>query len=364
MPSTADAPRAATGATSCWASRRRCSPSAASATPRCATSPTPPGSCPASLYHHFDSKESMVDELLRHLPGRAVRRRTTRSWPSDRTPRQKLEAVVGRRSRRSTSTTARWRSSRTTRRTSPASTGSPTSSSATRSSATLWRGLLQRGRRRRGAARTTSTSTSSTASCATPSGSPCAGTAPVARSPPSQVADQYLSHPAGRESPMPEAYIVDAVRTPVGKRGGSLAGVHSADLGAHVLSALVERTGVDPGAVDDVIMGCCDTIGSQAGDVARTAWLVAGTARPRAGRDHRPPVRVLAAGGALRRAGRACPAPRTSSSPAACRTCPRSRSRRRCSSASSTASPRRSPSRPAGRRATATRRSPSSARPR
>jgi len=75
---------------------------------------------------------------------------------------------------------------------------------------------------------------------------------------------------------MPEAYIVDAVRTPVGKRGGSLAAMHSADLGAHVLSALMDRTGVDPSAVDDVVMGCCDTIGSQAGDVARTAWLVAG----------------------------------------------------------------------------------------
>ncbi len=75
---------------------------------------------------------------------------------------------------------------------------------------------------------------------------------------------------------MPEAYIVDAVRSPVGKRGGSLASLHSADLGGHVLSALMKRTGVDPSAVDDVIMGCCDTIGSQAGDVARTAWLVAG----------------------------------------------------------------------------------------
>ena len=54
---------------------------------------------------------------------------------------------------------------------------------------------------------------------------------------------------------MPEAYIVDAVRTPVGKRGGSLAPVHTADLGAVVLTALVERTGIDPGAVDDVVMG-------------------------------------------------------------------------------------------------------------
>ena len=75
---------------------------------------------------------------------------------------------------------------------------------------------------------------------------------------------------------MAEAYIVDAVRTPVGRRGGALAQVHSADLGAHVLAALMDRSGVDPGAVDDVVMGCCDTIGSQAGDVARTAWLVAG----------------------------------------------------------------------------------------
>lgn len=75
---------------------------------------------------------------------------------------------------------------------------------------------------------------------------------------------------------MSEAYIVDAVRTPVGKRGGSLASVHSADLGAVVLQALVRRTGIDPSLVDDVIMGCCDTIGSQAGDVARTSWLVAG----------------------------------------------------------------------------------------
>jgi acetyl-CoA C-acetyltransferase len=85
---------------------------------------------------------------------------------------------------------------------------------------------------------------------------------------------------------MPEAYIVDAVRTPVGKRRGSLAGMHSADLGGHVLGALVRRTGVDPGAVDDVIMGCCDTIGSQAGDVARTAWLVAGLP------DHVPGVTI------------------------------------------------------------------------
>ncbi|GGR47859.1 acetyl-CoA C-acetyltransferase [Nocardioides luteus] len=85
---------------------------------------------------------------------------------------------------------------------------------------------------------------------------------------------------------MSEAFIVDAVRTPVGKRGGALAEIHPADLGAHSLAALVDRTGIDPGAVDDVIMGCCDTIGGQAGDVARTAWLVAGLP------DHVPGVAI------------------------------------------------------------------------
>ena len=75
---------------------------------------------------------------------------------------------------------------------------------------------------------------------------------------------------------MAEAYIIDAVRTPVGKRGGGLSRVHSADLGAHVLRALVARTGIDPGAVEDVIFGCCDTLGPQAGDIARTCWLAAG----------------------------------------------------------------------------------------
>jgi acetyl-CoA C-acetyltransferase len=75
---------------------------------------------------------------------------------------------------------------------------------------------------------------------------------------------------------MAEAYIIDAVRTPVGKRGGGLSQVHSADLGAHVLRALMDRTGVDPGAVEDVVFGCCDTIGPQSGDIARTCWLAAG----------------------------------------------------------------------------------------
>jgi acetyl-CoA C-acetyltransferase len=73
-----------------------------------------------------------------------------------------------------------------------------------------------------------------------------------------------------------EAFLVDAVRTPAGRRGGGLAGVHPADLGAHVIRALLDRTGLDPQAVDDVVFGCVDTIGPQAGDIARTAWLAAG----------------------------------------------------------------------------------------
>src|SRR5229473_5519139 len=75
---------------------------------------------------------------------------------------------------------------------------------------------------------------------------------------------------------MAEAFLVDAVRTPVGRRGGGLAGAHPADLGAHVIGALLARTGVDPLAVDDVVFGCVDTVGPQAGDIARTAWLAAG----------------------------------------------------------------------------------------
>ena len=75
---------------------------------------------------------------------------------------------------------------------------------------------------------------------------------------------------------MSEAYIVDAIRTPTGKKGGGLSQVHPADLGAHVISEVLERNDVDPKAVDDVVMGCWDNLGPQAGDIARTAWLAAG----------------------------------------------------------------------------------------
>lgn len=75
---------------------------------------------------------------------------------------------------------------------------------------------------------------------------------------------------------MAEAYIVETVRTPVGRRRGGLSAVHPADLGALVLRELVERAEVDPAAVDDVIMGCIDNVGPQAGCIARTSWLAAG----------------------------------------------------------------------------------------
>lgn len=102
------------------------------------------------------------------------------------------------------------------------------------------------------------------------------------RSHPATTVGADLSSPSGGDGVIrigvivAEAYIIDTVRTPVGRRGGSLAGVHTADIGAHALNALVERTGIDPGIVEDVVFGCLDTIGPQAGDIARTCWLAAG----------------------------------------------------------------------------------------
>jgi len=73
-----------------------------------------------------------------------------------------------------------------------------------------------------------------------------------------------------------DAVLVDAVRTPVGRRGGGLAGVHPVDLSAHVLEALAARTGLDPAVVDDVVWGCVSQTGEQAVNVARNAVLAAG----------------------------------------------------------------------------------------
>ena len=75
---------------------------------------------------------------------------------------------------------------------------------------------------------------------------------------------------------MRDAVIVEAVRTPVGKRNGGLSGVHPVDLSAHVLNALAERAGLDPAGVDDVIWGCVSQVGEQTMDIARTSVLAAG----------------------------------------------------------------------------------------
>jgi acetyl-CoA C-acetyltransferase len=75
---------------------------------------------------------------------------------------------------------------------------------------------------------------------------------------------------------MAEAYIIDAVRTPVGKRNGALAGLHPIDLGVHAFRGIFGRNEVDPAAVDDAIVGCVDAIGGQAGNIGRLTWLAAG----------------------------------------------------------------------------------------
>src|SRR6266545_3487838 len=79
-----------------------------------------------------------------------------------------------------------------------------------------------------------------------------------------------------RSGQMAEAYIVEAVRTPAGRKGGGLAAVHPADLAGHVLTEVLRRSGADPAAVDDVILGCVDQVGAQTFNIARTAWLGAG----------------------------------------------------------------------------------------
>src|SRR5215203_2132072 len=79
-----------------------------------------------------------------------------------------------------------------------------------------------------------------------------------------------------RGAPMTTAVIVDAIRTPLGKRNGKLKDWHPVDLAAETLSALVGRTGIDPGIVDDVVMGCVMQVGEQGVNIARNAVLAAG----------------------------------------------------------------------------------------
>ena len=103
---------------------------------------------------------------------------------------------------------------------------------------------------------------------------------------------------------MATAVIVDAVRTAGGKRNGKLSGWHPADLAAEVLKALVERNDLDPALVDDVIMGCVMQVGNQGLNIGRNAVLAAGWPESVPGHHHRPPVRLVAAVGPLRRPGR------------------------------------------------------------
>ena len=101
---------------------------------------------------------------------------------------------------------------------------------------------------------------------------------------------------------MSEAYIVEAVRTAGGRSGGKLAGWHPADLGAQVVNALVDRTGLDPAAIEDVVLGCVTQAGEQAFALAQCGSRLQ-TAGQRTGRDHRSAVRVLPAGDPFCRAG-------------------------------------------------------------
>ena len=102
---------------------------------------------------------------------------------------------------------------------------------------------------------------------------------------------------------MTDAVIVDAVRTPGGKRNGKFRNWHAADLGSEPLKALVERNDLDPGLVDDVIMGCVMQVGEQSLNVGRNAVLAAGYPRVGPGHHHRPPVRLVPAGPPFRGPG-------------------------------------------------------------
>ena len=93
---------------------------------------------------------------------------------------------------------------------------------------------------------------------------------------------------------MATAVIVDAVRSPLGRRNGKLKDVHPVDLAAHTVRALVERTGIDPALVEDVIMGCVMQVGDQAVNIGRNAALAAGFPETVGRHLGRPPVRIVA----------------------------------------------------------------------
>ena len=102
---------------------------------------------------------------------------------------------------------------------------------------------------------------------------------------------------------MRETVIVEAVRTAVGKRNGGLSGMHAADLSAVVLNELVERAGVGPEIVDDVIWGCVSQVGDQSSNIGRYAVLAAGWPESIPGHHGQPGLRLQPAGPRLRGAG-------------------------------------------------------------
>ena len=103
---------------------------------------------------------------------------------------------------------------------------------------------------------------------------------------------------------MPEAYIVAAARTAGGRKGGRLSGWHPADLAAQVLDALVDRSKADPALIEDVIMGCVSQVGEQSLNVARNAVMASKLPESVPATIGRPPMRLVAAGAALRGARR------------------------------------------------------------
>ena len=100
---------------------------------------------------------------------------------------------------------------------------------------------------------------------------------------------------------MSDVVIVDAVRTPIGKRGGGLSTMHPAEVLGTVQRAIIDRTGIDPSEVGQVIGGCVSQVGEQAFNITRTAWLAAGSSPDDRGHDHRHPVRIEPAGHEPRR---------------------------------------------------------------
>ena len=283
----------------------------------------------------------MVDEILLDVPGRALRPVRRDPGRRPRRPRPSSSRRSRCRSRRSTSTTTRSRSSRTTPATCSTFERFAYLADRNAQSREVWLTLLHDGVDAGVAARRPRRRARPTASSATPSGSRSAGTAPAAsshatpRSPTSTSASSWTGS-ASHAAPRPTSSTPSAPRSAsAAARSPACTPPTSARTRSRALMRPHRRRPGRRRRRHPRLLRHDRLAGRR-----RRAHRVAGgrAARPRARRDHRPAVRLVAAGGALRRAGRHVRAPRTSSSPAACRTCPPSRSPPRCWSASSTAS--------------------------